>query len=94
MTHLRVIGGTDIGDVEADPVWEDEVAGSARLLKKALAQGITRVALMGIDADGSLYVASTARSAEETMGFFQRAIHHLDRFAQEGGEEPQTEGNG
>ena len=92
MTLFRVVGGTEAGDTEASAVWEDEAEGSARVLRNALSQGITRVALMGVSPDGSLYVASTARSAEETMGFFQRAIHHLDRYAQEGGERPQTEG--
>jgi hypothetical protein len=82
---FRVVGGTDAGDVEAPSVWEDDEKGAARVLRGAAQSGLVKVALIGADANGDLYVASTARSAEETMGFFLRGIGYLERMTEEGG---------
>jgi hypothetical protein len=89
VSRLKVAGGTEAGDKPAPPVWEDQAEGVARLLRSAAEAGLTKVALIGAGPDGDLYVASTARSAEETMGFFMRGIG----FLQSAVEEPEPNGS-
>lgn len=83
---LSVVGGTAVGDEQAPAVWDDEQEGVARLLRAALTEGLTRVAIIGFLPSGDLYVASTGRSAEETIGYFMRGVAHLDRWIMNGGE--------
>lgn len=92
MARIAVVGGTSVGDAEAPAIWDDAQEGVARLLRQAIMEGLDRVALIGAKPDGELYVASTARSAEETMGFFQRGIGHLDRWATSGGDPNEDDG--
>lgn len=77
---LRIVGGTDAGDPEAPPVWEDKANGVRRMLRAAMEAGLVRGVIVGADADGDVYVASTASSSEETIGFLMRGVDLLQRL--------------
>jgi len=81
--RLMVVGGTDAGDAEIVPIWQDEIEGVARCLRGALRRGVTGVTIIGhIPGQSELYVASNLESAEGIIGFIERAKAYVIRCAE------------
>ena len=74
---LRIVGGTEAGDTEAPPVWEDEHEGVARILRSVAEWEPSFVSIVCGKADGSITVFSNFDNAEGAIGFLHRGMSHL-----------------
>lgn len=95
MNHDTIRSGDEFekafDEVEADEVEtdEDDIAGASfyvpehQVLQAALDEDLTEVVVVGIDADGDLYVASS-HSVATARTMLERGIQQIDDMLEEG----------
>lgn len=79
---LRLVGGTDVGDPDAPPVWADRARGLDRVLRTALSEDYRSVVVVLLDDLGSCTVHSNCLTTEEALGLLARGDHTLMEHAE------------